>query len=109
MKSISLFQVFDNIGQRYITEPIPCVNKLTAALGFFNSYIKEKDKNKNPFSFKALRLDCLCTFETDSIGKWHSPVMSDWSCDGKDIKNFISSEMAALGVDDFFDSEEVED
>lgn len=59
MKKLCLYQVFDNIGQSAITSIIPSTNDLTAALGFRNAYIKEKDPQKNPFGFKTLDLKKL--------------------------------------------------
>lgn len=108
MKSISLYQVYDNVGQTMITQPIPCANNLVAAIGFYNSYIQEKDKTKNPFKYQALDLIRVASFEVDDIGTWSKPTTYEWSCSGSDIKNFISSEMASLGVDDFFDAENME-
>lgn len=109
MKTISLYQVYDNVGQTMITQPIPCANNLVAALGFYNSYILEKDKNKNPFQYKALDLIRLATFEVDDIGTWSKPTTFEWSCSGADIKQFISSEMASKGVDDFFEAENIDE
>lgn len=106
MKTISLYQVFDNVGQTMITQPIPCANNLVAALGFYNSYIKEKDKTKNPYQYKALDLVRVASFEVDDIGTWSKPTTFEWECSGADIKQFISSEMASRGVDDFFDAED---
>lgn len=106
MRRISLYQVYDNIGNRFITQVIPCDTSLIAALGFYNSYIKEKDPLKNPFKYQALDLVKQATFDVDEDGKWLNPTESYWECSGKDIKSFISSEMAALGIDNYFEAED---
>lgn len=101
MKLQRIYQVYDSVGQTAITGIIPQNNNLTAALGFYNAYIKEKDPIKNPYQYKALDLICVANFEIDEDGIVSKVNPADWTCSGKDIVKFIQDEMAARGVDDF--------
>ena len=109
MKIMRLYQVYDNVGQTAITGIIPANNNLTAALGFLNAYIKEKDITKNPYKYKALDLICVANLELDEDGIVKKVTPAEWNCSGVDIVKYIQDEMAARGVDDFvLDDEEKE-
>lgn len=103
-----IYQVFDNVGQSAITGVIPAANNLTACLGFRNSYIKEKDKNKNPFHYKALDLICVGNLELNENGIVQKVSEADWKISGSDVLKYISDEMLARGVDDFIVDDEEE-
>lgn len=103
MKTVGFYQVMDNVGGTAITNLIPAANRLTAALGFRNAYISEKDPNKNPFQYKALELVEITIADVMDDGSLfvHQTPSECWSIKGADIMNFIKSEMASRGVDDF--------
>lgn len=101
MKNLGLYQVWDSIGETAITGIIPAANNLVAALGFMNSYIKEKDPMKNPYNFKTLQLYRVAILDMDDDGFVADANSDTWYCEGKDIVKFIQDEMAARGVDDF--------
>lgn len=114
MKTTGFYQVFDNVGGTAITGLIPAQNRLTAALGFRNAYMMEKDINKNPYSktYKALDLIEVTIADVNDDGTMyiHQSGTDNWTLSGKDVINFIQEEMSARGVDDFIldddDSEE---
>lgn len=112
MKTTAFYQVFDNVGGMAITGLIPAQNRLTAALGFRNAYMLEKDKTKNPFQYKALELVEVTIADILDDGTLYihqSPDMIDrWSISGKDIISFIQEEMKERGVDDFILDDEKE-
>lgn len=103
MKTMGFYQVIDNVGGCAITQLIPASNRLTAALGFRNAYILEKDISKNPYQFKALELVEITIADINDDGTMfvHQSPSEPWSISGKDIIDFIREEMAARGVDDF--------
>lgn len=103
MKTLGFYQVIDNVGGTAITQLIPAQNRLTAALGFRNAYILEKDKQKNPFQYKALELVeiCIADIQDDGLMYVHQSPSEMWSISGKDIIEFIQDEMKNRGVDDF--------
>lgn len=101
MKTIRLYQVFDNVGQTTITGIIPAANNLTAALGFRNAYIQEKDPQKNPYHYQALDLICVAQLELDENGLVKKVTEAEWKKEGSSINNYIRDEMTARGVDDF--------
>lgn len=109
MKKLNLYQVFDNVGQSTITSIIPASNDLTAALGFRNAYIQEKNPQKNPYKYKALDLKKVAELEVDESGLVISCLPAKWTIAGSEIMNFIQSEMQRLGVDDFLLDEENEE
>lgn len=109
MKKLNLYQVFDNIGQSAITSIIPTVNDLTAALGFRNSYIQEKNPQKNPYQYKALDLKKVAELEVDESGIVVSCLPAKWTIAGNEVMNFIQQEMQRLGVDDFILDDEKEE
>lgn len=111
MKTMCLFQVYDNVGQTFITNIIPSANRLTAALGFRNSYIQEKDPAKNPYAraYKALELVEVAVCDVLDNGQFTNFKQSDWTCKGSEIIELIRDEMAARDVDDFILDEENEE
>lgn len=109
MKKLSLYQVFDNVGQSAITSIIPAVNDLTAALGFRNAYILEKNPQKNPYQYKALDLKKVAELEVDESGIVVSCLPAKWTIAGNQVMNFIQEEMQRLGVDDFILDDEKEE
>lgn len=109
MKKLNLYQVFDNVGQSAITTIIPAVNDLTAALGFRNAYIQEKNPQKNPYQYKALDLKKVAELEVDESGIVVSCLPAKWTITGNEVMNFIQEEMQRLGVDDFILDDEKEE
>ena len=109
MKKLNLYQVYDNVGQEVITNVIPSASDLTAALGFRNSYILEKDKRKNPYQYKALDLKKVAEMEIDESGLVVSCQPAKWTITGGMVMDFIQAEMKELGVDDFLLDEETEE
>ena len=109
MKQLGLYQVFDNVGKSTITGVIPAVNNLTAALGFRNAYIAEKDPKKNPYKYKALDLIKVANMELNDDGLVVKVTAADWTIQGNAVMDFIQSEMQALGVDDFILDDEKEE
>lgn len=103
MKTMSFFQVVDRVGGCAITQLIPAQNRLTAALGFRNAYILEKDPQKNPYGYKALDLVeiAIADVQEDGVLFIHQSPTEMWSISGKDIGEFITNEMKDRGVDDF--------
>lgn len=111
MKTVGFYQVMDNVGGCAITQLIPAANRLTAALGFRNAYIQEKDKMKNPFQYKALELVEVTIADVNDDGSLyvHQTPNDCWSIRGNDIMSFISNEMKARGVDDFIVDDDQEE
>lgn len=109
MKKLGLYQVYDNVAGECITGIIPATNNLTAALGFRNAYIKEKDPVKNPYQYKALELRKVAVLDLDDNGLVKNVMNDTWSKEGGSIMNFISEEMQARGVDDFIVDDDVEE
>lgn len=103
MKTMGFYQVIDHVGGCAITQLIPAQNRLTAALGFRNAYMQEKDPQKNPYSYKALELVEVGIADLNEDGTMflHQSPTDPWSISGKNIIDFIQEEMAARGVDDF--------
>lgn len=103
MKTMGFYQVIDHVGGCAITQLIPATNRLTAALGFRNAYMLEKDKTKNPYQYKALELVEIGIADLNEDGTMylHQSPADPWSLPGKDVIEFIKSEMATRGVDDF--------
>lgn len=103
MKTMGFYQVIDHVGECAITQLIPAQNRLTAALGFRNAYMQEKDPKKNPYQYKALELVEVTIADLNDDGTMfvHQSPDEPWSICGKDIIDFIQSEMQARGVDDF--------
>lgn len=112
MKTMAFFQVIDNVGGCAITQLIPASNRLTAALGFRNAYITQKDKQKNPYMYQALELVEIGIADINDDGTMflHQSPADMWSISGKNIMQFIQDEMKSRGVDDFVldDDEEKE-
>lgn len=108
MKTMELYQVFDNVGMTTITGILPAANKLTAALGFRNAYILEKNPQKNPYQYKALDLIKVANLELNDDGLVVKATSAEWSISGSEIMNFIQDEMKARGVDDFILDEDEE-
>lgn len=103
MKTMGFYQVIDNVGGCAITQLIPAQNRLTAALGFRNAYMLEKDPKKNPYQYKALELVevTIADVQDDGMLYIHQSPQDMWSISGKDIIEFIETEMKNRGVDDF--------
>lgn len=106
MKKLNLFYVYDNIGCTAITGIIPANNYLTAALGFKNAYVDNKDKKTNPYNYKGLTLVCIGDVNVDSDGAMTFGEKITWEMSGKDIIDFINDEFKARGMDDEFVNEE---
>lgn len=116
MKTTAFYQVFDNVGGMAITGLIPAQNRLTAALGFRNAYMVEKDFNKNPYAktYKALELIEVTFADINEDGTYfvhESPadMANNWTLKGSDVISFIQQEMANRGVDDFILDDDKED
>lgn len=111
MKTMSFFQVVDRVGGCAITQLIPAQNRLTAALGFRNAYIQEKDPQKNPYGYKALDLVevAIADVQEDGLLYIHQSPAEMWSLSGKDVIDFITQEMKNRGVDDFILDDEKEE
>lgn len=108
MKTMELYQVYDNVGQSVITGIIPAANKLTACLGFRNAYISEKNKQKNPYQYKALDLIKVANLEMNEDGLVQKATSAEWTISGGEVMKFIQEEMTARGVDDFILDDEEE-
>lgn len=110
MKKMELYQVFDNVGLSTITGVIPASNRLTACLGFRNTYILNKDPQKNPYQYKALDLIQVANLELNEDGLVVKANSAEWTISGGEVMKYIQDEMAARGVDDFIldDDEEKE-
>lgn len=111
MKTVGFYQVMDNVGGCAITQLIPSSNRLTAALGFRDAYIQQKDPQKNPYQYKALELIevCIADVEDDGMLYVHQTPTECWSIRGSEIMNFISDEMKNRGVDDFIVDDDKEE
>lgn len=113
MKTTGFYQVFDNVGGVAITGLIPASNRLTAALGFRNAYMMEKDLQKNPYarSYKALDLIEVTIADVNDDGTLfiHQSGNDNWTISGRDIIEFIQDEMKNKGVDDFILDNDKED
>lgn len=105
MKTQGFYQVFDNVGGTAITGLIPAQNRLTAALGFRNAYMMDKDVTKNPYikTYKALELREVTIADVYEDGSLyvHQSGNDYWTLKGSDVIEFIQEEMKARGVDDF--------
>lgn len=105
MKSLRLYQVYDNVGQVAITGIIPAQNDLTALIGFKNAYIDNKDKQSNPYFYQALDLflvDCLAQDDdgmlfTGDKGRLTEPMLV---CNGDKVLQRISDELSQYGITD---------
>ena len=104
MRNINLYYVFDTINETAVTGIIPVNNHLTAALGFRDSYIKNK---KSPYNYQQLLLRQFGTVDVNENGEYGNVQNDCWEIPGKEIMEFISSELKARGIDDTFDEEEV--
>ena len=97
MKTLNLYYVFDNVGGEQIAGPIPAANDFIAALGFRDSFIKQK---KSPYSFKALSLVQFGTVNVDENGCFSIPEQSKKEIKGTDIMAFIAEKCAEYGIED---------
>lgn len=105
-----IYSVRDMVNGVSIVDTVVCNNDLTAALGFYNSFIKYK--NPSVVSYKMLELYCLGGLHEDSKGKLDIyQTLDGFSCKGSDIVDFIQSEYDRLGIDDDFidDNNEVKE
>lgn len=105
---MGLYYVYDNVGETVIAGPIPAANDLVAAIGFRDSFIKNKDK-RIPYSYKSLDLVRFATFDVDEDG---CMTVSEKNIVrriiGGEIMDFIRDESLKLGIDDEFVEEEKE-
>lgn len=104
MKKINLYYVYDTINETAVTGIIPINNHLTAAIGFRDSYIKNK---KSPYNYQQLLLRQFATVELNENGEYGNVKNDGWQIPGKEIVDFILDELKARGIDDTFDEEEV--
>lgn len=107
MKKLELFYVFDTINECAVTGVIPVNNLLTAALGFRDSYIKNK---KSPYNYQQLELVNFGWLDVDvNTGELHQGcnVVAETRLPGKEVMDYIANELKARGIDDNFDDEEV--
>ena len=106
MKNINLYYVFDKLENKTITTVLPASSHLTAALGFMNAYIKNKE-SKIPY--KNLSLRCCGKLLVLENGEYKQDVDYDkFELDGKDCIEFIRSQIQENGLDDgFLDEEEI--
>lgn len=107
MKTLNLYYVYDTINETAVTGIIPVNNNLTAALGFRDSYIKNK---KSPYNYQQLQLVHFGFVEVDENGCFTMPtqVCAPWVLPGKEVIGYITSELKDRGIDDIFDEEEAE-
>lgn len=105
MRKINLYYVYDTINETSITGIIPVNNHLTAALGFRDSYIKNK---KNMINYQQLELRQFGVVEVNENGEFGNIKNEGYVLPGKEVMEFISGEMKSRGIDDVFDEEEVE-
>lgn len=104
MKNLNLYYVYDTINETSVTGIIPVNNHLTAALGFRDSYIKNK---KSPYNYQQLEIKQFATVEINQDGEFGNVKNDGWVLPGKEVMNYIASELKARGIDDIFDEEEV--
>lgn len=97
MKTLNLYYVFDKIGNCQIAGPMPADNDFIAALGFRDSFIKNK---KTPYSYKALQLVKFGTINVDENGCFSIPQQSNSRIEGAEIMNFINEKCLEYGIDD---------
>ena len=107
MKTLRLYQVYDNVGQVAITGIIPAQNDLTALIGFRTAYIDNKDKKTNPYYYQALDLflvDELIQDDDGMLRHSNNLVNNDEKpcliCSGKDVINRIQDELSQYGITD---------
>lgn len=100
-----VYGVRDFVNKVSIVDFVICNNDLTAALGFYNSFIKQK--NPNVVSYKMLELYCLGGLHDDDGKNDFYTLPEYFTCKGSDIVDFIQSEYDRLGIDDDFVEEEV--
>lgn len=105
MKTLNLYYVYDTINETSVTGIIPVSNHLTAALGFRDSYIKDK---KSPYNYQQLQLKQFATVEINLDGEYGNVKNEGWVLSGKEVMDYITSELKARGIDDLFDEEEIE-
>lgn len=107
MKTLNLYYVYDTINETSVTGPIPVNNHLTAAIGFRDSYIKNK---KSPYNYQQLQLVYFGFLNVDENGEFsiNTQSVEIKRLSGKEVMEYISSELKARGIDDLFDEEEVE-
>lgn len=108
MKKLGLYYVFDRIDDTAITPVITSTNDLTAALGFRNAYIANKQTKLN---YQSLQLVHFGQVFVDEEGRFTVDVdFKDKSIiQGSDIMTFIQSEMTARGIKDDFLEEDKEE
>lgn len=97
MKTLNLYYVFDKIGQTQIAGPIPAANDFVAALGFRDTFIKNK---KGPYNFKALQLVRFGTINVDENGCFSIPEQSKSTIEGAEVMDFINEKCNEYGIDD---------
>lgn len=105
MKKINLYYVYDTINETAVTSVIPISNHLTAAIGFRDSYIKNK---KSPYNYQQLILRQFATLDVNQDGEFGNVKNEGWELPGKDVMVFITSELKERGIDDIFEEEEVQ-
>lgn len=107
MKKLELFYVYDTINECAITSVIPVNNLFTAALGFRDTYIKNK---KSPYNYQQLELVNFGWLSVDvNTGELSQPDDVKWEetrLPGKEIMDYIANELKVRGIDDNFDEEE---
>ena len=106
MRFLNLYYVYDKLEQKCITTILPASSHLTAALGFMNAYIKNKE-NKIPY--KNLSLKCCGKLKVLENGEYVQEIGYDeFYLDGKDVIEFIRQQINENGLDDGFIDEEDE-
>lgn len=104
MKYLNLYYVYDKLECKCITNVIPASSHLTAALGFMNAYIKNKE-SKIPY--KNLSLKCCGKLKVTENGEYIQDIGYDEFClDGKDVVEYIRAQINENGLDDGFIDEE---
>lgn len=105
MKTLNLYYVYDKVGETTVTSVIPASSHLTAALGFRNAYITNKE---NKLNYKNLKLKCCGSLDIQFNGELRqSETFPDFSLDGGEVIEYIRDQINEKGLDDgFLDDEE---
>ena len=98
---IQLYYVRSITDNCIISPMIPQMNDLTAAIGFAQAYIKEKDPLKNPYDYKELELVRFAVIES-TIGEMAVTTTTKHVLKGSQVFDFVNEAMKKRGIDDFF-------
>lgn len=101
MNKIQLYYVKSRTENCVISPMIPCSNDLTAAVGFANAYIKEKDPIKNPYDYRELDLIRFAVID-ESPDAMNISTTTHHVLKGSEVFDFVNDAMKKRGIDDYF-------